>query len=115
MSELTPTTELVETTEQRLKRTLSDPVDKREIAALMKISLTSVYDSLKRFTAARRRGDEVTMREEIPCIHRGGVPQANGTVKAGRYIVPRDAFIRWYTSAGLDPELLARLYGEKAS
>ena len=48
-------------------------------------------------------------------IHRGGVPQANGTVKGGRYIVPRDAFIRWYASAGLDDGLLAQLYGGDAA
>lgn len=111
----TAATTALETTEERLQRTLSEPVGKLQIAELMGISLTSVYDSTKKFTAARRNGDEIAMRGEIPCIHRGGSLQPDGTRKGGRYIVPRDAFIRWYVSAGLDPELLSRLCEERAS
>ena len=114
MSKLT-TTEPTETTAQRLQRELSEPVTKEQIAELLQISLGSVYASMRKFNAARRLGDENAMRGEIPCLHRGGVPQPNGTVKGGRYIVPRDAFIRWYTTAGLDPELLERIYGRAAS
>lgn len=103
------------TTRRRLEKRLSDPVKKSEIAELLGVSMGTVYESCRQFDAARLRGDEEAMRREIPCIHRGGVPQANGTVKGGRYLVPRDAFIRWYSSAGLDGELLDRLYGEEAS
>lgn len=103
------------TTAERLGQTLSDPVRKEEAAELLGISLGSVYESCRQFDAARIRGDEEAMRRHLPCIHRGGVEQEDGTVKGGRYIIPRDAFIRWYTSAGLDGELLGRLYGDGAS
>lgn len=104
-----------ETTEQRLHRTLSDPVQKREIAELFGVSITTVYSSLKRFAAAKRAGDELAMRQEIPCLHFGGVPQRDGTVKGGRYVVPRDALIRFYVSASLDEAVLDRLYGERTA
>ena len=102
-------------TTERLQRELSDPVKKQEAARVLHISPGSVYDSMRRFDAARILGDEEAMRRHIPCIHRGGVEQPNGTFKGGRYIIPRDAFIRWYVSAGLDGELLDRLYGEGAA
>ena len=99
------------TTTLRLEARLSDPVRKHEAAE----QLGSVYQSCREFDAARLLGDVEAMRRHIPCIHRGGVPQPNGTVKGGRYIVPRDAFIRWYASAGLDDGLLAQLYGGDAA
>lgn len=98
-------------TAERLEHGLSDPATPAEIAELMKISISSVYDSTRRFDAARLAGDVKVMRRHIPCIHRGGVEQPDGTFKGGRYIIPRDAFIRWYVSAGLDGELLDQLYG----
>jgi len=99
----------------RLESELSDPVTKEEAARLLGISLGSVYDSLRRFTAARDAGDVHAMRKNIPCLHRGGALQEDGSTKGGRYIVPRDAFIRWYASAGLEDDLIERLYGEEAS
>ena len=99
----------------RLEKRLSDPVKKQEAADLLEISVGSVYYSLRQFDAARLRGDKETMRRHIPCIHRGGAPQPDGRTKGGRYIIPRDAFIRGYTSAGLDGELLEELYGEGAA
>lgn len=81
---------------------LSDPVTKEQAAKLLGISSTSVYESCRQFDAARIAGDVEAMRRHIPCIHRGGVEQPNGTFKGGRYIIPRDTFIRWYTSCGLD-------------
>ncbi len=103
------------TTAERLERELSDPVTKQQAARLLSISTGSVYASCRQFDAARILGDVEAMRRHIPCIHRGGAPQPNGTYKGGRYIIPRDAFIRWYTSAGLDSELLDELYGGDAA
>ena len=102
-------------TAERLESELSDPVTKEDIAKLLGISLGSVYDSLRRFKAARDAGDVDAQREHIPCLHRGGALQEDGSIKGGRYIVPRDAFIRWYTSAGLEDDLIDRLYGQGAS
>jgi hypothetical protein len=93
-----------ETTRERLERTLSDPVDKHEIAAVLGVSLGTVYESLRRFRGAKDAGDEQGMRDNIPCITRGT-----------RFIVPREAFIRWYLSAGLGGATLERLYGEGAA
>ena len=103
------------TTAERLECELSDPVTKQEAAEVLLISRGSVYESCRRFDAARILGDVEAMRRHIPCIHRGGVEQSNGTFKGGRYILPRDAFIRWYISAGLDPEVLNQMYGEGAA
>jgi len=102
-------------TRKRLEQLLSDPVAKSEAASLLGISKVSIYESCRQFDAARLRGDEEGMRRHIPCIHRGGIEQANGTFKGGRYVIPRDTFIRWYTSCGLDDELLERLYGGDAA
>ena len=98
-------------TADRLQRELSDPVTKQEVADVLGLGLASVYDSVRRFDAARIAGDVEGMRRHIPAIHRGGVEQADGTYKGGRYVIPRDAFIRWYTSAGLDVAVLDELYG----
>ena len=103
------------TTSARLEERLSDPVTKKEAAKVLGISLGSVYQSCREFDAARLLGDVELMRRHIPCLHRGGTPQPNGTVKGGRYIVPRDAFIRWYASAGLGDGLLSELYGDDAA
>jgi hypothetical protein len=103
LSKVTAVAAEVGETAERLAKTLSDPVKKPEIANLLDISLGSVYDSLRKFRAARANGDEQGMRDNIPCIPRGS-----------RFIVPREAFIRWYVSAGLDHELLERLYGKGA-
>ena len=102
-------------TADRLQRDLSDPVTKKEAGEVLKISSGSIYESMRQFDAARILGDVEAMRRHIPCIHRGGVEQTNGTFKGGRYIIPRDAFIRWYVSAGLDGAVLEELYGEQAS
>lgn len=105
---------LLLTTAERLEQELSDPVTVPEAARVLRLSPNSIYDSMHRFDAARILGDLDGMRRNIPCIHRGGSPQPNGTYKGGRYIIPRDAFIRWYTSAGLDGQLLDELYGGAA-
>lgn len=99
-------------TAERLQRELSDPVTKKEAGEVLQISPASVYESMRQFDAARLLGDAPAMRRHIPCIHRGGVEQPNGTFKGGRYIIPRDTFIRWYVSAGLDGAFLDELYGE---
>ena len=102
-------------TAERLQNELSDPLSKKEAGEVMKISSGSVYESCRQFDAARIIGDVEAMRRHIPCIHRGGVEQPNGTFKGGRYIIPRDTFIRWYTTAGLDGSVLEELYGEGAA
>ena len=98
-----------------LKQRLSDPVTKHEIAELLGIGISSVYNSWRRYDAARRAGDELTMRNEIPCIRRGGIVQPDGVVKGGRFITPRDAFIRWYESAGQSAAGIVRMYGGGAA
>jgi hypothetical protein len=106
-------TDLSATTQ--LSHELSDPVQVSEAAKKLGVSTGSIYDSMRRFDAARIAGDVEAMRRHVPCIHRGGVEQKNGTFKGGRYIIPRSAFIRWYTSAGLDGALLDELYGDDAA
>ncbi len=81
---------------------LSDPVTKEEAGKLLGISEGSIYDSMRQFDAARILGDTEAMSRRIPCLHQGGVEQPNGTFRGGRYIIPRDSFIRWYVSCGLD-------------
>ena len=102
-------------TADRLQNELSDPVTKKQAGEVLKISSGSVYESMRQFDAARILADVEAMRRHIPCIHRGGVEQPNGTFKGGRYIIPRDAFIRWYTTAGLDGSVLEQLYREGAT
>ena len=92
------------TTAERLARELPDPVPMKQVAKALGIGLTSAYDSAHQFVAARRSGDEARMRENVPCLRRGA-----------HFIVPRDTFIRWYVSAGLDADLLERLYGDDAA
>jgi hypothetical protein len=99
------------TTAERLARELSDPVGKQQVANVLGIGIAGVYDSMRRFDAARIAGDIDAMRREVPCLHRGGARQKDGTYRGGRYVVPRDAFIRYYVSAGLDESVLAELYG----
>lgn len=111
-------------TVRRLQEELSDPVSPQEIAVVLDVSPTTVYTSLRRFDALRQqlsRTYEAEQRQtikdhmgmEIPCWRSQGVEQEDGTRKGGRYIVPRDLFIRWYTTAGLDPQLVEELYGEE--
>jgi len=90
---------------------LSDPVTKEQAAKLLGISASSVYESMRRFDAARILGDVEATRRHIPCIHRGGVEQPNGTFRGGRYIIPRDAFIRWYKTAGMSGSIESGLGG----
>jgi excisionase family DNA binding protein len=71
-------------TERELRETLSDPVDKRQIARLLGVGIHTVYDAL----------------------HRGQIP--NRRVGRRRYVVPREAFIRWYLGDHLDGEGDAR-------
>ena len=105
---------------------LTDPVGKPQIAGLLGISSASVYDSLRKFDALRvrmERSDSQAERDallrqmgrHIPNIHFGGILQANGTFKGGRYVVPREPFLRWYASCGLDAAVLEQMYGGAAS
>ena len=93
---------------------LSDPVKPTEIAEFLGIGIGSVYESMRRFDAARLAGEKEAARRFIPCVHLGGVLQADGTYKSGRFIVPRDAFVRWYTWMGLDAAELDEMYGEES-
>jgi hypothetical protein len=95
--------------------TLSDPVTKQEAADVLHVGLASVYESMRRFDAARIAGDVVAMKRYIPCLHQGGVERSDGTYQGGRYVIPRAAFVRWYTSVGLDDRELKKLYGKQAS
>lgn len=79
---------------------LSDPVKPTEMARFLGVSLGTVYESMRRHSAAVIAGDAAAASRFIPCIHMGGRPQPDGTVKGGRYIVSREAFRRWYRAAG---------------
>jgi len=103
------------TTAERLQRGLSDPVKPAEIAKFLGISVGSVYESMRRFDAARLAGDFDTARRHIPCLHFGGVLQANGTFKGGRYKVPRQTFSDWYLSVGIGGDALDEMYGGDAT
>jgi len=85
--------------DQRINE-LSDPVTKEQAAVILHVGIASIYDSMHQYDAARILGDEKAMSRHIPCIHSGGVERPNGTFKGGRYTMPRDAFVRWYTTAG---------------
>lgn len=111
-------------TVRRLQQDLPDPVPPQEMARVLGVSQGTVYASLRRFALLRqmlalthdvddRRSIKDQMSMEIPCWRSQGVEQPDGTRKGGRYIVPRDLFIRWYSSAGLDPKLAEELYGEE--
>jgi hypothetical protein len=104
---------VVLTTAERLTAELSDPVTKQQVAAVLGVGIASVYDSLRKFDAARIAGDLNEMKRQVPCIHLGGVLQDDGTYKGGRFVVPRDTFIAWYT-IGITGEILAGL-AEEAS
>ena len=99
------------TTTERLAGELSDPVTKQQAADVMQVGLASVYSSMRRFDAARIAGDSEAMRRFVPCLHQGGIEQPDGSFRGGRYIIPRDAFVRWYTTCGLDGSVLDELYG----
>jgi hypothetical protein len=103
------------TTAEQLHRELSDPVRPAEIAKFLSISVGTVYESMRRFDAARLAGDIETARRQIPCLHFGGVKQPNGTFRGGRYRVPRQTFIEWYTSVGIGGDALDEMYGEGAA
>jgi hypothetical protein len=101
---------------------LTDPVRKSQIAGLLGLAVSTVYDSLRQFDALRVRWElsdsqaerDAVLRQmgrHIPCIHFGGTPQANDTIKGGRYVVPREAFLCWYASCGLDAGVLEQMYG----
>ena len=108
-------TPLTFTTAEHLHRELSDPVRPAEIAKFLSISVGTVYESMRRFDAARLAGDTDAARRQIPCLHFGGVKQADGTFKSGRYKVPRQTFIEWYTSVGIGGDALDEMYGEGAA
>ena len=92
------------TTTVRLEARLSDPVTKHEAAALLGISIGSVYQSCREFDAARLLGDVEAMRRHIPCIHRGGVPQANGEIAIEAVMDVQHVANAIVHMAGLPPE-----------
>jgi hypothetical protein len=97
--------------------TLSDPVTKQEAADVLHVCLASVYESMRRFDAARIAGDVAAMKRYVPCLRMGGLERSDGTYYGGRFVIPRAVFVRWYTWAGLDDRELEKLYGtqEQAS
>ena len=82
-----------------LEGRLSDPVEKRQIAEVLGVSLATVYDSLRKYRAAVESGDRALMRANIPCHQLGA--------QGSRFIVPRRAFIEWYLTPGIDEEEVA--------
>jgi hypothetical protein len=60
-----------------------------QIACVMGVSESTVYDSGKRFDAAMRAGDHESAAREVPCVLMG---------HSHRF--PTDAFLSWWGSAG---------------
>jgi hypothetical protein len=60
-----------------------------QIAHVMGVSESTVYDSGKRFDAAMRAGDPASAAREVPCVLMG---------HSHRF--PTDAFLTWWRSAG---------------
>jgi hypothetical protein len=86
---------------EQLEASLPDPVPVKKAAEVLGISAATAYAMCHRFIAAKLHGDVAGMRDAIPCIKPG----------PSRYVIPRAAFVAFYTSAGLSRELLAELYG----
>ena len=86
-------------TKKTRRRRPAGTISKNEVAVLMGVSPATVYASLRRYTAAKRAGDVLAMRQEIPCHHMGGVEQEDGTFKHGRYVIQRDEFDAWFAPA----------------
>lgn len=109
---------------RRLRGRISDPASPTEIAAILGVSPTTVYASQRRFWALRvklaeavddaeRRAIMARMSQEIPCSWRSS--GSDDQHKGGRYLTSADLFVRWYTSGGLDDDVLDALYGTVAS
>ena len=60
-----------------------------QIAVVVGVSESTIYDSGKRYDAAMRAEDIGAAAREVPCILMG---------HSHRF--PRDAFLRWWSSAG---------------
>jgi hypothetical protein len=89
---------------ERLEATLPDPVPVHVAAQVLGVALSTAYAMCHRFVACKARGDVAGMRDAIPCIKPG----------LSRYVIPRAAFVAFYTNAGLSDELVRELYGEAA-
>lgn len=61
-----------------------------QVAHVMGVSESTVYDSGKRFDAAMRAGDREAAAREVPCVLMG---------HSHRF--PTEAFVAWWSSAGL--------------
>ncbi len=60
-----------------------------QVAHVMGVSESTIYDSGKRFDAAMRSGDREAAAREVPCVLMG---------HSHRF--PTDAFLSWWGSAG---------------
>jgi len=60
-----------------------------QVAFLMGVAESSVYDSCKRFDAAMRMGDPAAAAREVPCVLFGT-----------SHRIPTQAFLDWWYSAG---------------
>jgi hypothetical protein len=60
-----------------------------QVAFIMSVAESSVYDSCKRYDAAVRRGDHAAASREVPCVLLGT-----------SHRVPTQAFLDWWYSAG---------------
>jgi len=90
---------------QELTAILPDPVPAKLAAEVLGVSEDTCYEMCRAFIAAKARGDMAGMRNGVPCIKPEG---------RRRFIIPRAAFVAFYTAAGLSDDLLRELYGEGA-
>ena len=90
---------------QELAALLPDPVPAKLAAKTMGVSEDTAYGMCRAFIAAKNVGDLAGMRNGIPCIKPEG---------RRRFIIPRAAFVAFYTHAGLSDDLLRELYGNRA-
>jgi hypothetical protein len=90
---------------QELAALLPDPVPAKLAAKTMGVSEDTAYGMCRAFIAAKARGDWPACRNGIPCIKPEG---------RRRFIIPRCAFVAFYTHAGLSDDLLRELYGDRA-
>jgi hypothetical protein len=90
---------------RELKDQLPDPVPVKVAAKFLGISEDTCYGMCKAFIAGKNVGDLAAMRGGLPCIKPEG---------RRRFIIPRAAFVAFYTAAGLSDDLLRELYGDRA-
>ena len=74
---------------QELAAKLPDPVPLTVVAEPFSVSESTVYHACHRFLAAKLRDDVPGMKSGVPCFRPAG---------RRRFVIPRDAFIRFYTA-----------------